>query len=550
MAGRVNKERCEYYRKAGLWSDRTLLDYWNDAVTKWGEREYVVDDLGRRLTYAAFDQEADILAGWMQEQGIGTGDMVSLQCTPRAEFVITVVACLKLGAVIVPMKMRTGAEEWVKMMQQIRSKMHFCMSIYHGDQMNEFVKNCENKLDFPIINVYIGGDSKDEFLFDDILKLEKREVPFPGVQADDVAVILFTSGTTKGSRGVLLTHNNIISSEQIFNRQLKFNENDAIFMPAPLSHATGFHHGIVSPLLYGGRLVVLEHYAPAAAMEMMKREKCTYSMGATPFLYDYIKLMDQGVGKPESLKFYICGGAPVSHEIINHAWNKYQFIVCECYGSTESVPHILVPPEMAVEIGGSFSGVAPEEIEVRVVDEYGKDVKPGEVGEEISRGPNVFIGYLGDEESTNLAIDEDGWYYSGDLCYSDGNGWIKICGRKKDIIVRGGENLNINEIEANLLGCPGVAKAAVVGMKDERLGERVCAFIVPETGMPLVTKEDIVSYLMSRKVSKWLWPERIEYIEDLFYTDSGKIKRYLLLQELERRMENEAKKTESEVAGA
>lgn len=539
MTGRVNKERCEYYKKTGLWTEKTILDYWDDAVKKWGGREYVADSHGRHLTYSAIDQYADALAAWMLAQGIEPGDLVTLQCTPRAEFVIAVYACVKTGAVIVPMKMRTGEEEWVRLMEQTRPKIHFCVNAYHGESLVDFVIEEEKRLEFPIVNVFIDEAHAEGAYFWDILKEPAQKLPHPETCADDVTLILFTSGTTKGSRGVLLSHNNIISSEQIFNKQLRFTEEDSIFMPAPLSHATGFHHAIISPMLYGGRVVLLETYAPNQSLEMMKTEQCTYSMGATPFLFDYLKLMDQGVEKPQSLKYYICGGAPVSKEIINHAWDAFHLLVCECYGSTESVPHILVPPELAVEIGGRYSGVAPKEIEVRVVDEFGNDVKPGEVGEEISRGPNVFLGYLNDEESTSAVLNEDGWYYSGDLCYTDGNGWIKICGRKKDIIVRGGENLNINEIEANLISCPGIDKVAIVGMKDERLGERVCAFVVPDKSAALPTKESIASYLQSKKVSKWLWPERVEYIDALFYTDSGKVKRYLLQKELERRMESE-----------
>ncbi len=536
MTGRVNKERREYYKKTGLWTELTILDYWNQAVDKWGSREYVADDHGRHLTYKEVDRYADALAAWMLRQRICVGDRVTLQITPRAEFVIAVCACLKAGAVIVPMKMRTGAEEWVRLMEQIEPRIHFCVNTYHGESLVDFVIEEERQMKFPIVNVFIDEARDAGTYFWNIVKEPVKKLPRPETNADDVALILFTSGTTRGSRGVLLSHNNIISSEQIFNNQLHLKEEDSIFMSAPLSHATGFHHAVISPMLYGGRVVLLETYAPDKALAMMKQEQCTYSMGATPFLYDYLKLMDQGVEKPESLKYYICGGAPVSKEIINHAWDTFGLLVCECYGSTESVPHVLVPPEMAVEIGGRYSGVVPEEIEVRVVDAQGNDVEPGEVGEEISRGPNVFLGYLNDPESTALAIDAEGWYYSGDLCYTDGNGWIKICGRKKDIIVRGGENLNINEIEENLIGCPGIDKAAVVGMKDERLGERVCAFVVPKKSEKLPTKESICLYLESKKVSKWLWPERVEYIDALFYTDSGKIRRWLLKQELERRM--------------
>jgi acyl-CoA synthetase len=366
-----------------------------------------------------------------------------------------------------------------------------------------------------------------------------RELSRPKATAEDVAVILFTSGTTKGSRGVLLTHNNIISSELIFSRGLGLDCTDIIFMPAPLSHATGFHHGIISTMLYGGKIVLLDRYDARVSMEMMEREQCTFSMGATPFVYDYIKLMDEGVKKPSAMRFYICGGAPVPYELTRKAWMAHQLMVCECYGSTESVPHVFVPPEEALALEGKWSGKVFDDIQVRIVDEHGRDVAPGEVGEEISRGPNVFVGYLGSREETDLALDDEGWYHSGDLCYGDDQGHIKICGRKKDIIVRGGENLNINEMEANLHGCPGLEKVAIVGMKDIRLGERVCAFVVPTDPDHPVTKEQISGYLKNKKVSKWLWPERIEYIDELPYTDSGKIKRYVLKEELERRQKEE-----------
>ena len=538
MEVKINEKQRKYYEDTGLWTNRILLDYWKEAVKTYGNREYIVDNLGKRYTYSQIDRKADVLASWMKDIGIKEKDMVSLQCTPRSEFIIIVMACIKLGAVIVPMKMRTGAAEWVRLMKQAKSRLHFCMDTYHGENMADFVRNNEKELGYCITNVYIDlkENIENKYNFDDILKGEASELPRPNITSNDIAAVLFTSGTTKGSRGVLLTHNNIISSENIFNRALKLTCEDIIFMPAPLSHATGFHHGIISSMLCGGKMVLLDKYDARTAMDMMDEEKCTFSMGATPFIYDYLKLMDDGVKKPGSLKFYICGGAPVPYELTKHAWDNHGLMVCECYGSTESVPHILVPPEKAMEMEGLWSGAALDGIEVRIVDDHGDDVAPGVIGEEISRGPNVFLGYLGSREDTDLVLDDDGWYHSGDLCYGDGKGNVKICGRKKDIIVRGGENLNINEMEANLCGCPGISNVAVVGMKDIRLGERVCAFVVPVPGVESVTKEKVAAYLEKKKVSKWLWPERIEYIDEIPYTESGKIKRYLLKEELEKRL--------------
>lgn len=534
-----NKERSEYYRASGWWTDKTLLDYWENTVNLYGEREYVVDNLGRRYTYAELDAKANALAGWMQKQGIKAKDVISMQCTPRSEFIIVVIACFKLGAVVVPMKMRTGAAEWIFLMKQIQSRMHFGMACYHGENMTCFIRKNEAELTDTIINIYIDGEgtADNEYGFEEVISGPSEPVSRPEVTADDIAVILFTSGTTNGSRGVMLSHNNIISSERIFNEMLHLTCEDSIFMPAPLSHATGFHHGIVSAMMNGGKIVLLDKYEKRTAMEIMDKEKCTFSMGATPFIYDYLRLMDEGMKKPEALKFYVCGGAPLPYELTRHAWNAHQLMVCECYGSTESVPHILVPPEKAVQMKGRWSGIVPDGIEVRIVDENNQDVQPGEVGEEISRGPNVFLGYLGKPEETDKVLDDEGWCHSGDLCYSDGKGRIKICGRKKDIIVRGGENLNILEIEESLRGCPGIRQAAVVGMEDPRLGERVCAFVVLEDKMQIVLKEEITRYMKEKRVSKWLWPEHVEYIDEIPYTESGKIMRYQLKEELKKRQE-------------
>ena len=546
MYRKWNERQAERYRAAGLWTDRTLLDYWNGAVAAHPDAVYVTDNLGKSLTYRETDRQAGILAAWMKRQGVHEGHKITIQCTPRVEFVLLTVACWKLGAVLVPVKMRTGEAEWVRLAKLIRSRLHFAVERYHKENYKHFVLESEKQLPGPVTNIFIGEKLDGEgyernFRMDEILAKEPEpapgELPTPKGGADAIAVILFTSGTTMGSRGVLLSHNNVISSELSFVRALGLGPDDGIFMPAPLSHATGFHHGVVAMMLCGGKLSLMDQYERYKALELMDRERSSFTMGATPFIYDYLRCMDEGVKKPESLRFAVCGGAPVSFELTNRAWTAHGLMVCECYGSTESVPHALVRPEEAMALEGKWSGSGLEGVEIRIVGKDGKDVQPGEVGEEWSRGPNVFLGYLDDPENTDRVLDDEGWYHSGDLCYGDTAGHIKISGRIKDIIVRGGENLNVNEIEANLMGCPGVESCAVVGMEDPRLGERVCAFIVPKNPARPVTKEELTAFLEEKKVSKWLWPEHVEYIDALPYTDSGKIQRYRLREELKRRRE-------------
>ncbi|MEG2188168.1 MAG: AMP-binding protein, partial [Clostridia bacterium] len=357
---------------------------------------------------------------------------------------------------------------------------HIATSDYHGEDRAKMLLSLKPRLEQLNSLIFLGENSKElakahSFVssFESIMEAGGAPKTASPAKSNDVALILCTSGTTKGSKAVVFTHNNIIFSERSFNEYYGLTEEDSIFMPAPLNHATGLHHGIISPMLRGGRLVLQEKFCCREAIELMNREKCSYSMGATPFIYDILKQLEASGETLPSLKFYICGGAPVPPELVRNAYEKQNILVCESYGSTESVPHVGVKPEECLENAGLWSGKALPGIEIRIVDKNHKPVPPGVEGEEASRGPNLFIGYLGAPELTAEALDEEGWFYSGDLAVGDENGNIRIVGRIKDIIIRGGENLNSNHINDNLEGCPGVSDHAVIGMPDERLGERI-----------------------------------------------------------------------------
>lgn len=334
----------------------------------------------------------------------------------------------------------------------------------------------------------------------------------------------------------MLTHNNIIYSEDQFNKAVGITKDDIMFMPAPLSHATGFHHGIISPMLVGGKLVLQQRFIRSESVEIMNREKCTYSMGATPFIFDLLKELEESERQIDSLKFYLCGGAPVPGHLIKRAWDLHRILVCEVYDSTESVPHVLVRPENALENDGANAGTAIPGTEIRIVDEHRNPLPPGVIGEEASRGPAVFVGYLNNQAVTEQALDNDGWFYSGDLAVMDELGQLKITDRKKDLIIRGGENLNINDIANALAGCPGMDDCAIVGMPDDRLGERICAYLEPSVPGTVITKEAVIAFLASKQVSKRFWPERIEMADHIPRTESGKVARYLLVADIKKKL--------------
>lgn len=533
---KINKSQAEDYYKKGFWTDKTLLDRWNETMAAHAEKLFVTDDLGSSRTYAQLDAETDAVAAFLEARGIRGGDVVSFQITPRYEFLAVLLGCIKLGAVPAPLGLCFVGNELEQLLEKLQSKLHFCVDRYRDYDRTAQVFALRENYNPALDLVFIGGRHEGADCFADIVAAGGRPQQYSAAGANDLALILCTSGTTQGSKAVMFTHNNIIFSEEMFNRAYSLTAEDKIFMPAPLNHATGLHHGLISPMLRGGSVVLQERFLCSEAVALMNREGCTYSMGATPFVYDLLTRLEESGEHLRTLKFYICGGAPVPRELVRRAYSQHGLLVCECYGSTESVPHVGVRPSECLKNDGQSAGRAMEGIEVRIVDKERRPLPPGFVGEEASRGPNIFSGYLGAPELTDASLDDEGWFYSGDLAVMDEAGNVRIVGRIKDMIIRGGENLNSNLINDNLEGCPGVSDHAVIGIPDERLGERICAFLVPKDG-ETVTHDTVLEYLRQKRVQKRLWPERVELINEIPRTESGKIKKNALSVELSRRME-------------
>lgn len=535
---KVNQKQKEYYLEQGYWGHETLLDRFLRTVERFPDREYVVDDRGNRHTYSQVDVLSSRIASYLKDMGIKPGDCVSFQVPVWSEFAVIAMGCLKAGAVMHPIAMCYEEPDLIHAMNKADTKIYFGTAWFRGKDYEarllavmDRVAGLKHAVFLDSLGPVKGGFTTYREILETYDPLPREEYGL--MDGLEVALILGTSGTTGNNKGVMLTHSNIIFSEEQFNLELGLDENDIMFMPAPLNHATGFHHGIIAPMLLGAKVVLQQKFKCPEAIHIMNREKCTYSMGSTPFIYDILKYLEKEGGSLESLKFYLCGGAPVPEDMVLRA-SAFGICLCEVYGSTESVPHVFVRPWETLTQKERTSGRPLEGIQVRVVDEQGREVPPGIVGEEISRGPNVFVGYLKDREETDRVLTDDGWFYSGDLCVMDEAGNIRIVGRKKDMIVRGGEKLNSNYIDEALEGCPGVADHAVIGMPDERLGERICAYVVPEQGV-CVGLDQVLSYMKEKHVPKRYWPERLEQIKEIPRTGSGKVKKYLLLEDLKKR---------------
>lgn len=535
----VDESLKRHYYERGYWQDATICDVWHRRVAAYATKEYVRDDL-RAYTYSDVDEKAGKLAAWLMDQGIENGDVVTFQLPIWAEFCIVYTAILKVGGVCHPLPRNFNEEDLLRAMKLVDSSAFICPTFACKVDYEQQILNIRE--DIPTLKAIalidrVNPAKSDLPVWSDIERTyEPLREHESGAKPDDVVCVLSTSGTTGTPKAVMFTHNNILFSERSMVSAFGLTEDDVAYMPSPLNHATGFFHGLITPMISGGRVVLTEHFCARGAIDLANEQGVTWTMGATPFIYDTLSALECTGASLDTLRLFLCGGAPVPPALIEHA-HEHGIILCEIYGSTESCPHIYVPREHCLEWNGAWSGIPFEGVEVRVADDQGNDVPCGEQGEELSRGPHLFVGYLHNEGANHRAMTDDGWFRSGDLCFMDEHGRVRINGRKKEIIIRGGENISANEIDADIMDCPGVGDHATIGMPDERLGERICTFVVPACGAEPPTKESIIAYLESKHVQKRLWPERVEVIDAIPRTATGKVKRFMLAEELKRRMD-------------
>ncbi|EFC9827784.1 cyclohexanecarboxylate-CoA ligase [Escherichia coli] len=532
-----NEQRRAAYRQQGLWGDASLADYWQQTARAMPDKIAVVDNHGASYTYSALDHAASCLANWMLAKGIESGDRIAFQLPGWCEFTVIYLACLKIGAVSVPLLPSWREAELVWVLNKCQAKMFFAPTLFKQTRPVDLILPLQNQL--PQLQQIVGVDklapATSSLSLSQIIADNTPLTTAITVHGDELAAVLFTSGTEGLPKGVMLTHNNILASERAYCARLNLTWQDVFMMPAPLGHATGFLHGVTAPFLIGARSVLLDIFTPDACLALLEQQRCTCMLGATPFVYDLLNLLEKQPADLSALRFFLCGGTTIPKKVARECQQR-GIKLLSVYGSTESSPHAVVNLDDPLSRFMHTDGYAAAGVEIKVVDDARKTLPPGCEGEEASRGPNVFMGYFDEPELTARALDEEGWYYSGDLCRMDEAGYIKITGRKKDIIVRGGENISSREVEDILLQHPKIHDACVVAMPDERLGERSCAYVVLKAPHHSLSLEEVVAFFSRKRVAKYKYPEHIVVIEKLPRTASGKIQKFLLRKDIMRRL--------------
>ncbi|ELK4991301.1 medium-chain fatty-acid--CoA ligase [Escherichia coli] len=532
-----NEQRRAAYRQQGLWGDASLADYWQQTARAMPDKIAVVDNHGASYTYSALDHAASCLANWMLAKGIESGDRIAFQLPGWCEFTVIYLACLKIGAVSVPLLPSWREAELVWVLNKCQAKMFFAPTLFKQTRPVDLILPLQNQL--PQLQQIVGVDklapATSSLSLSQIIADNTSLTTAITTHGDELAAVLFTSGTEGLPKGVMLTHNNILASERAYCARLNLTWQDVFMMPAPLGHATGFLHGVTAPFLIGARSVLLDIFTPDACLALLEQQRCTCMLGATPFVYDLLNVLEKQPADLSALRFFLCGGTTIPKKVARECQQR-GIKLLSVYGSTESSPHAVVNLDDPLSRFMHTDGYAAAGVEIKVVDDARKTLPPGCEGEEASRGPNVFMGYFDEPELTARALDEEGWYYSGDLCRMDEAGYIKITGRKKDIIVRGGENISSREVEDILLQHPKIHDACVVAMSDERLGERSCAYVVLKAPHHSLSLEDVVAFFSRKRVAKYKYPEHIVVIEKLPRTTSGKIQKFLLRKDIMRRL--------------
>lgn len=532
-----NEQRRAAYRQQGLWGDASLADYWQQTARAMPDKIAVVDNHGASYTYSALDHAASCLANWMLAKGIESGDRIAFQLPGWCEFTVIYLACLKIGAVSVPLLPSWREAELVWVLNKCQAKMFFAPTLFKQTRPVDLILPLQNQLLQlqQIVGVDKLAPATSSLSLSQIIAYNTPLTTAITVHCDELAAVLFTSGTEGLPKGVMLTHNNILASERAYCARLNLTWQDVFMMPAPLGHATGFLHGVTAPFLIGARSVLLDIFTPDACLALLEQQRCTCMLGATPFVYDLLNLLEKQPADLSALRFFLCGGTTIPKKVARECQQR-GIKLLSVYGSTESSPHAVVNLDDPLSRFMHTDGYAAAGVEIKVVDDARKTLPPGCEGEEASRGPNVFMGYFDEPELTARALDEEGWYYSGDLCRMDEAGYIKITGRKKDIIVRGGENISSREVEDILLQHPKIHDACVIAMPDERLGERSCAYVVLKAPHHSLSLEDVVAFFSRKRVAKYKYPEHIVVIEKLPRTASGKIQKFLLRKDIMRRL--------------
>jgi cyclohexanecarboxylate-CoA ligase len=535
------QSRIDAMKGTGLWPDMLVTDALEALAQKQPDRIALtgVNSMrGKRresVSYRQLDILSRRIALGLVHYGVEKGDMVSFQLPNWWEFAALHLACVRIGAISNPVMPIFRERELSYMLSFAETKVMFVPREFRGFDHVAMMAGLRRELPALQHVFALGGEGGGEgaLSFEENFLNRRYEDEMDAnaifaarrMSPNDVNEMLYTSGTTGQPKGVMHTANTQMANALPYSRRLGLNEKDVILMSSPLAHQTGFLYGVIMPLLIGAKTVYQDIWDPKVAAQLIQEEKVTYTMASTPFLADLADTPQVRDYDTSSLKIFLCAGAPIPRVLAERASKELDIKVLSGWGMSENGAVTTTEPNDPIEKVFNTDGKALPGVEVRVVDDKGKAVPVDAEGLLQARGCSAFVGYMKKPEMHGT--DEEGWFDTGDQARMDADGYIRITGRSKDIIIRGGENIPVVEVEELLYRHPAVVDAAIVGMPDPRLGERGCAFVTLAPGAELSFAE-MIDYLNGARLARNYLPERLEVIREMPRTASGKIQKFVL----------------------
>ncbi|MEJ5153484.1 cyclohexanecarboxylate-CoA ligase [Comamonas sp. MYb396] len=527
-------------RSQGWWRDTTINDALDQAAQQWPDRLALVaqrtgEGAAQSFNYAQLARMADRVAIGLWRLGVRPADLVACQLPNVWQFTVLYLACARIGAVLNPLMPIFRERELLFMLGHGEAKLVVVLKDFRHVDYEAMLKGIQPQLPQLQHVVAIGGAGADSF--EALLTQPAWERDADAAQIlgshralpDAITQLIYTSGTTGEPKGVMHSSNTLMANIHAYAERLALGRDDVVLMASPMAHQTGFMYGLMMPVMLGATAVLLDVWNAATAAQLIRQWRCTFTMASTPFLADLSREVAASGAVP-SLRTFLCAGAPIPGPLVEQAQAALGAQIISAWGMSENGAVTTTLPGDGAQRAVETDGLPLPGAEVKVLDDLGQERPRGEIGQLWVRANSNFGGYL--KRPHLNATTADGWFDTGDQARMDAQGYIRITGRSKDVIIRGGENIPVVEVEALLYKHSAVAQAAVVAYADERLGERACVVIVPKPGAVEPALADLTDFLRTQKLAPHYLPERLVVLAEMPATPSGKIQKFKLREQL------------------
>jgi fatty-acyl-CoA synthase/long-chain acyl-CoA synthetase len=503
--------------------DQNLLSVYElleHVVSAYGKKEAIYD-LRQRKTYQQLKDDADLFAAALKKLGIRKADHVAVSLPNWYETVVIYFAVAKVGAVVIPFNPKYKSHEVEYILKNSSPKLLIATEEFeHNFGFNEALHMVQKAVTVRFQHATLHS-------YEELVSQKEHETEMANIDVNyDLFCLLYTSGTTGTPKGVMITHRSVVQSAQTIRRGLLCTKADVFIISAPLFHIFGMAINMLCAAAAGARMILLERFHPRETLELIEKEKVTIQQGVPTMFIKELEVEDFDRYDLSSLRTGLVGAAPIPAKKVKEIRNRMGINLCQSFGITETVSVTMTPfgdteQNLTETLGKAIPGVS-----LKIVDENRAVLPLGEVGEIAIKSFGIMKGYYRMPEQTQQVLDDEGWFYSGDMGTLDQDGYLRFVGRKKEMIIRGGLNIYPQEIEAVLMKHPKVMESAVVGLPDDILGEVVYAVLRLKSGN-VSSEEEIKSYL-KEKMAIYKIPTKILFTDEFPVTASGKIQKLKL----------------------